>query len=133
MRQLADFEGAWRFDRRVTEAGGRVTHVAGRAVWRRDGAGLVCEEAGEMQLPGHAPMRVTRRTLWGPGLCVAFEDGRPFHQVPPGGGAVAHWCAPDQYDGHYDFGRWPDFRVDWRVRGPRKDYHMVTDYRREAP
>jgi hypothetical protein len=132
VRQLADFEGAWRFERRVTEAGGRVTKVTGRAVWARDGVGLVCKETGEMRVPGHAPMQVVRRTLWGPGLAVAFEDGTPFHAVPPEGGPVAHWCDPDQYDGDYDFGQWPDFRVVWRVRGPCKDYHMVTDYRREA-
>jgi hypothetical protein len=132
VRQLADFEGVWRFERRVTEAGGGLTQVTGRAVWTRDGAGLVCEETGEMRVPGHAPMQVMRRTLWGPGLCVAFEDGRPFHTVPPGGGAVAHWCDPDQYDGDYDFGQWPDFRVVWHVKGPRKDYQMVTEYRREG-
>ena len=133
MRQLADFEGAWQLTRRVTEAGGRVTEVTGRAVWRRQGAGLVCEETGEMRVPGHAPMQVVRRMLWGPGLSVAFEDGRPFHDVPTEGGAVSHWCAPDRYDGHYDFSRWPEFRVEWRGRGPRKDYQMVTDYRRETP
>ena len=78
-------------------------------------------------------MQVVRRMLWGPGLSGAFEDGRPFHDVPTEGGAVSHWCAPDRYDGHYDFSRWPEFRVEWRVRGPRKDYQMVTDYRRETP
>lgn len=132
MRQLADFEGVWGFARAVTAADGLVTRVTGRAVWWCAGAGLICEEAGEMCVPGHAPMQVTRRTLWGPGLCVAFADGRPFHRVPPGGGAVSHWCDPDQYDGLYDFSAWPAFRVTWEVRGPRKAYRMVTDYRREG-
>lgn len=132
MRQLADFAGAWAFARSVTEAEGRVTHVAGRTVWRREGAGLICEEAGEMHMAGHAPMQVARRYIWGADLTVYFEDGRFFHQIPPEGGAAAHWCDPDQYDGCYDFSLWPRFRVIWRVRGPRKDYQMVTDYWRET-
>ena len=91
MRQLADFEGAWQLTRRVTEAGGRVTEVTGRAVWRRQGAGLVCEETGEMRVPGHAPMQVVRRMLWGPGLSVAFEDGRHYRVYLPA--SVVLYCS----------------------------------------
>ncbi|MET4101897.1 hypothetical protein ABIE58_001321 [Roseovarius sp. MBR-78] len=131
-RRLQDFEGAWRFDRQITHADGQRAQVTGVAVWRREGAGLILEEAGEMHMAGHPPMQVARRYLWGADLAVSFEDGRFFHHVPPEGGAAAHWCDPDQYDGSYDFSRWPRFRVEWRVRGPRKDYHMMTDYWREA-
>jgi len=44
------------------------------------------------------------------------------------GGACAHWCDPDQYDGQYDFSRWPEWRCIWQVRGPRKDYRMTSLY-----
>jgi hypothetical protein len=71
-----------------------------------------------------------RRYLWALDLSVLFEDGRFFHKVPPLGGATAHWCDPDQYDGMYDFSDWPEFAVTWHVRGPRKDYRMETQYRR---
>lgn len=131
-RRLQDFKGAWRFERQIVHADGQHAQVSGRAVWRPEGARLVCEEAGEMRLAGHAPMQVSRRYLWEADMAVRFEDGRFFHHVPPDGGAATHWCEPDRYDGRYDFSRWPDFRVTWRVRGPRKDYHMITDYRPET-
>ena len=132
-RRLHDFEGAWRFTRRITHADGRVAEVAGRAVWWPEGAGLAYHETGEMRMPGHPPMQVERRYFWGADMAVHFADGRFFHNVPPEGGATAHWCDPDQYDGRYEFSDWPRFRVSWRVRGPNKDYHMTTEYRREAP
>ena len=131
-RRLQDFEGTWRFTREVAEADGRHATVKGRAVWLRDGAGLAYTETGEMRIEGHAPMQVERRYSWDSDLAVSFEDGRFFHHVPPEGGETAHWCDPDQYDGTYDFGNWPEFTVTWRVRGPRKDYRMVTCYRREG-
>lgn len=131
-RRLHDFEGAWRYARRISHADGRVAEVSGRAVWWWDGAGLVCDETGEMRVPGYPPIQVARRSLWREGLAVHFADGRVFHHVPPEGGETAHWCDPDQYDGCYDFTDWPRFCVSWRVRGPNKDYHMTTEYRREA-
>ena len=74
--------------------------------------------------------RAERRYLWGPDLTVCFEDGRFFHQVPPEGGQAAHWCDPDQYEVSYDFRAWPDWQTRWRVVGPRKDYAMVSWYRK---
>jgi hypothetical protein len=130
-QRLADFEGVWVFERRIVHADGQEARVTGRAVWSREGAALACEEAGEMRLPGAVPLRVTRRYRWEAGLRVHFEDGRFFHAVPPEGGETGHWCDPDQYDGSYDFSRWPEFTVTWRVRGPRKDYRMATTYRRQ--
>lgn len=131
-RRLEDFEGAWRFSRRIKHADGQEVLVTGSAVWTPSGEGLACEETGEMLLPGAALMQVKRVYLWMEGLRVHFEDGRFFHEVPPEGGETTHWCDPDRYDGTYDFGPWPDFIVSWDVRGPHKDYRMVTTYTREA-
>ncbi len=127
-RRLQDFEGAWAFERRITHAGGQEAVVTGRAIWMRDGTGFEYVETGEMRLTGAAPMRVERRYRWEEGPRVYFADGRFFHHVPPEGGETAHWCDPDQYDGAYDFSRWPEFTVTWAVRGPRKDYRMMTIY-----
>ncbi|WP_104017004.1 DUF6314 family protein [Roseovarius nitratireducens] len=132
VRRLQDFEGEWRLSREVVEADGRRATVTGRAVWSRAGTGLANElayvETGEMRLPGTPPMQVERRYHWAQDLSVFFADGRFFHRVPPEGGETAHWCDPDQYDGAYDFSRWPEFTVTWAVRGPRKDYRMMTIY-----
>lgn len=73
-------------------------------------------------------MTASRVYLWKADLSVWFDDGRYFHTVPAQGGATDHWCDPDQYDVRYDFAEWPDFRVTWRVEGPRKSYTMVSDY-----
>ncbi|NCQ24205.1 MAG: trigger factor [Rhodobacteraceae bacterium CG17_big_fil_post_rev_8_21_14_2_50_63_15] len=131
-RQLCDFEGVWAFRREIVEAQGAPIFVLGQTLWSPGEAGLVCEETGVLQKPGHPPMQVGRRTFWGPDLSVRFADGRVFHQVPGLGGAVSHWCDPDQYDGTYDFSEWPAFTVVWRVRGPRKDYQMQTRYWRRG-
>ena len=75
-------------------------------------------------------MAAKQTYLWDRGLAVSFADGRPFHVVPPAGGPVAHDCAPDRYEGAYDFSAWPRWRVIWDVTGPRKSYSMSTLYTR---
>lgn len=131
LRQLDDFEGCWDLQRIVTPVQGPVAQFKGIAEWRRDARGLLCEEKGHMILDGHPPMHAERRYLWAPDLCVYFDDDRFFHQVPAEGGAADHWCDPDQYTGTYDFSAWPGFRVTWDVKGPRKDYRSVSEYRRK--
>lgn len=132
-RRLRDFHGVWTLDREIVHADGRRALVAGVSDWQPEGPGLAQQEQGEMRMQGHRPLSVTRRYLWRRGPLVRFADGRFFHHVPPLGGATAHWCDPDQYDGQYDFTGWPAFSVTWRVRGPRKDYRMVTRYAPVAP
>ena len=41
-----------------------------------------------------------------------------------------HDCLPDFYEVSYNFTHWPEWRSIWRVRGPKKDYTMISDYRR---
>lgn len=127
---LDDFAGAWTLERTIQHADGTGACFTGCAVWRPDPNGLAYHETGEMVLAEGARFMAERRYLWSADLSVWFEDGRFFHNVPPHGGPTAHWCDPDQYDGHYVFADWPAFRVTWRVRGPRKDYRMETLYRR---
>jgi hypothetical protein len=134
---LADFAGRWRIDRRIEDRlGGREGVFTGMAVLTPADAGLAYEETGDLRFPGAAPMRAERRYLWraeAGRIVVDFADGRPFHGFPLGEGAAeaGHDCPPDLYRVDYDFGRWPGWRAVWEVTGPRKDYRMVSDYRRE--
>ncbi|TDK51278.1 DUF6314 family protein [Antarcticimicrobium luteum] len=128
-RQLRDFLGLWSLDRRIEEAGGRTGRFLGQARWTPAGEGALYVESGQLTLGGHPPMQAERRYRWGADLTVWFEDGRFFHAVPPGGGDSAHWCAPDQYEARYEFDDWPEFRVTWTVRGPRKGYRLTGHYR----
>ncbi len=94
-------------------------------------------EEGRLDLGG-ASFQATRVYLWradGDGIAVLFEDGRAFHRFTPQGAAdSAHWCDPDDYRVSYDFSRWsvnrPIWTAEWRVTGPRKDYVMLSTYRR---
>jgi len=128
--QLADFEGEWRLSRRILQANGVEARLHGVALFRAVPEGLAYEEVGTLRIPGQPEMEARRAYLWGPDLTVWFDGGRYFHKVPEEGGETEHWCAPDQYDGVYDFDDWPVWRVTWNVRGPRKAYRMVSAYRR---
>jgi len=131
--RLLDFQGEWRLERRISEAAGEA-RFDGAAVFSPCDKGLAYHEQGCLTLPNGAQMQGERRYLWreeGARIAVDFEDRRFFHHVPEGGGAAAHWCPPDQYDGVYDFTEWPvGWSVTWVVKGPRKDYRMMTRYRR---
>ncbi|MBU2980820.1 trigger factor [Lentibacter algarum] len=127
-RHLGEFEGLWRLNRRIKPANGPEGQFDGRAEWVRKDTGLAYVEQGVLTLEGQPPMQAERRYFWDAELNVYFEDGRFFHQVPRLGGATAHWCDPDQYNVSYDFASWPVFEVCWKVRGPRKDYEMITRY-----
>ncbi len=137
--RLEAFAGLWRITRRIEDrlAGGE-GRLTGTARFEPDpgGDGLVAIEEGTLVLGGAPPMAATRRYLWReevPGaITVRFADGRFFHSFAPGAAApeARHDCAPDLYRVRYDFSAWPDWRAEWRVTGPRKDYTMTTDFRR---
>jgi len=129
-RHLSDFIGLWRFERTVSHASGDIAQVVGTAVFVETESGLTQTETGQLSLNGGAPMTAEQTYLWDHGLAVSFADGRPFHVVPPAGGPVAHDCAPDRYEGAYDFSAWPRWQLTWSVAGPRKSYSMSTLYTR---
>lgn len=125
--ELADFEGEWAIARRITQAHGAAVFT-GTARFTPAQGGLAYHEEGVLTLPGVAPMRAERDYLWrgdGDRIAVLFADGRAFHHI---GAEAAHWCDPDDYRVRYDFTRWPEWRTEWQVRGPRKDYRMVSTY-----
>lgn len=133
---LSDFEGRWRITRRIEDAKAGGTGVfEGMAVYAPDGDGLRYDEVGELRLPDGPGMKATRRYLWREGdgaLEVFFEDGRDFHRIDLSAPVATafHDCPPDWYEVSYNFTHWPEWRAIWRVRGPRKDYTMISDYRR---
>lgn len=129
-RNAADFLGAWTVQRTIVHENGPNAQFQGTAVWEQAVDGMLYVERGLLGIAGHPGIAASRRYLWKPDLTVWFDDGRFFHKVPQSGGFASHWCDPDQYDGFYDFGPWPDFRVTWRVTGPRKAYRMVSLYSR---
>lgn len=136
--RLAAFEGRWIIERRIEDVrAGRAGRLAGTARFERAGTALAYAEEGTLRLGDGPPMVATRRYTWhdaGAGTIeVRFADGRLFHRFyadEPSPTAV-HDCPPDQYRARYDFSRWPRWTAEWRVRGPRKDYGIVTEYRPE--
>lgn len=132
MPELWDFEGEWQVTRRIEDAlSGQDGRFEGVARFERESGGLLYSERGVLRM-GDVSMEAERVYHWragDAGIEVFFDDGRFFHRIGVGGEA-AHWCDPDQYDVVYTFGSWPEWSSRWRVLGPRKDYVMVSEYRR---
>ncbi len=135
MRLMA-FAGLWRIERRIDDLrAGAEGAFRGAARFDREPGGLAYAETGELRLGAAAPMTASRSYSWREGggdmIEVWFQDGRFFHRFPADDPtpSAEHFCDPDQYSVRYDFRGWPNWRAEWRVVGPRKDYAMVTDYR----
>ena len=129
-RALADFVGRWAIERTITHVGAARADFHGHATFEPDGDGLAYHEIGTLVIQRHPPMQSERRYRWDADLNVYFDEGRFFHTVPPLGGKTQHWCDPDDYAVDYDFSAWPNWTADWRVQGPRKNYRMLTGYRK---
>lgn len=134
--ELEHLSGVWSLDRRIDDhRAGRTGRLAGQARFTATDEGLVCEEEGEMRFGAGPAMQATRRYLWrrtGTLIEIRFADGRFFHAFDPAlpRPEAHHACPPDSYHVAYDFSDFPRWSARWRVRGPRKDYTMVTRYRR---
>jgi hypothetical protein len=135
--RLEAFAGTWVIDREIEDLrAGRSGRFAGRAEFRPVPEGLAYREEGRLELGG-APMTASRAYLWRDGgagtIEVCFDDGRLFHRfcADEPAPAAEHDCPPDHYRVRYDFARWPRWRAEWRVYGPRKDYCTVTRFRPE--
>lgn len=131
--ELNDFTGDWRLTRQILPQGGAPARFEGRARFDPAPQGLRYFESGTLVLPGQPPMQAERAYLWraeGGQICVDYADGRPFHAFDPAHPEARHWCDPDDYLVRYDFGHWPRWRARWQVRGPRKDYTLISDYGR---
>lgn len=132
--RLEDFAGRWQVSRRIRDfRAGQVGHFAGTAQFDRATTGLHYREVGLLTIGTAPPLHASRDYIWhsdGALIHVAYGDGSPFHSFDPAAPKAHHHCAPDDYHVTYDFTRWPEWRSEWAVNGPRKDYRMITDYRR---
>lgn len=134
--RLEDFAGRWRIERRIDDRLGGVTgRFEGVAEFRPVAGGLAYREEGRLCLgPGPGVLAV-REYLWreeAGRIVVDHADGRPFHAFDPAEPEARHRCDPDDYRVRYDFAAWPEWRAEWTVRGPRKDYTMESVYIREG-
>ena len=131
------FIGLWIIERDILDLDSEwIGRFDGQAEFKPSEEGLLYTEEGRLAFGGLEAMKATRSYTWRfPGATrveVDFDDGSPFHGFDLGAGRVeaSHYCDPDQYDVAYDFSAWPEWRAEWRVEGPRKDYRMVSIYRR---
>lgn len=138
--RLEAFAGVWDVEREIEDLrAGRAGHFSGQARFAPAPEGLAYTEEGTLAFPGSAPMRATRRYAWRDGgagtIEVWFDDGRFFHRFcadEPEPGAE-HDCPPDHYRVRYDLRHWPRWRAEWHVRGPRKDYGIVSRFSPARP
>ncbi len=132
--RLEDFAGVWTMERAIKDRrAGASGSFTGLARLTPVGSDLAYAEEGRLRLGAGPAVAASRRHLWrraDAAIEVLFEDGRPFHRFDPTEDApgARHGCPPDAYHVRYDFARWPVWRTEWRVVGPRKDYTMVTAY-----
>lgn len=134
--RITSFLGLWRIEREIRENTGQLHHLTGEARFSTGDDGLIYREKGQLVTANGAEFSASRTYLWrdaGAGrVHVRFEDGRDFHDFDLAADTAEdnHWCDPDMYHVSYDFAAWPVWRSVWNVKGPHKDYRMVTIYRR---
>ncbi len=134
-QSLAQFEGVWRLERQIEDATRGPMRLEGEAVLAHSGHRLVYTETGVLMIPGQPALAATQRYIWqsrAGWVSIRFSDGRPFHGFPlrTASAEAVHQCDPDRYQVSYAFAGWPNWSSEWRVRGPRKDYVMLSSYRR---
>ena len=134
--RLAAFAGAWEIDRRIEDLrGGRLGRFAGRARFAPADDGLDYREEGTLVFDGSPPMTATRALP--SGATAAAASSRSASRTAGSSSLLRrrararaeHDCPPDSYRVRYDFARWPRWRAEWRVRGPRKDYALLSAFR----
>ncbi len=133
--RLAEFAGDWLLTRRIEDRRGPGGQLDGRASFVVAAVGLDYHEAGLLQLGSAAAVRAERRYRWreeAGRIVVTFADGQAFHDFDPAEpqSEAEHHCPPDFYKVRYDFISWPEWSTEWQVRGPRKDYRMLSRFRR---
>jgi hypothetical protein len=128
--------GTWQLSRTVSG-----WNFHGSAVFRAEGANeLQYEENGILAKPDHADTQASRRYIYRyeADRIIVYFDERParifeildLKRAPNGTweAEAEHACDPDHYASRYAFG--PDtIMISHAVRGPRKDYEMVSNYR----
>lgn len=135
-----DIAGVWAI-RRTIRPHGRFTGLA--EVRAMGGGAFAWREAGDLRLAGGAVLKAERRYIYHVGpepgaIVIRFDDGpgagELLHRFVFDGAARTarhrHPCPPDVYDAKMTLIGADQFRLTYRVSGPRKDYVMTSSYRR---
>ena len=138
MEILTRLAGRWGLERRIEG------HASMKGTtdfsWREDGR-LSYLERGVLQLVTGDEFETHRRYLFeqrADGFVVHFAEDPPrvFHKITLEEkrgtlfGEADHLCNHDLYQSSYEFHLDGSFSIRHDVYGPRKDYEMVTVYRR---
>ena len=130
------FRGEWHLTRHITDnKSGLNASVDGLARFSGMGHILNYTETGTM-LHGEYRGIVTQNYIYdftGPlAVNILFTDRGLFHKLElhSGQASVSHWCDPDQYEGHYHLQNQEIWVLVWKVKGPRKNNVILTNYTR---
>ncbi len=134
----ADFAGLWQLRRQIMDhRAGQQGALQGQVQFGAEAKASILryDEVGQLQIADSPKLEARRTYFWhfeAAQVRVTFADGGAFHSFAPRGQAAGtdHPCGDDYYQVQYDFTHWPRWQSVWNVRGPRKDYRMVSDYQR---
>ena len=138
--QLTAFAGVWDVDRDIEDvrAGRRGRLPVARPSCRRPTGCATARRAGwrsrahprSLQpAPTSGATAVAARSRCCSTMAASSTASCPTETDP----GDVHACDPDTYRVRYDFRRWPRWQAEWRVTGPRKDYGMLSRFRRAEP
>lgn len=130
------FVGKWGFSRQIIDKKtGQKARVEGVSHFSGEDKTLIYAETGTMEYGAYQGI-VTQNYIYeftGPLKAdVLFPDHRLFHKLDlkTGEKSVEHWCAPDQYNGHYRLRDPVNWSLSWKITGPRKNSIISTTYHR---
>tara|TARA_R100000687_G_scaffold19296_1_gene15716 strand:- start:5673 stop:6137 length:465 start_codon:yes stop_codon:yes gene_type:complete len=130
---LTDFVGAWQLSRQILQQRGETFSFEGQANFNWSASELIYHESGVVTAPDGRELQAQRSYFWqqtGGKLAVLFDDKRFFHSFSAADPNAQHLCGDDHYVVNYNFDHWPLWESRWQVTGPRKDYKMISVYRR---
>lgn len=129
-------QGAWWLERHLDDLRvGQRGRLDGRAVLSPARDGLQYREDGRLMFGAHDGLAVQSYFYAFPEAGkaeVKFADGRLFHDLDLSDGtwSAKHLCGADLYVGSFNVVGPDEWRVMWRVEGPRKDLALDSTYRR---
>jgi hypothetical protein len=144
-RVMARLAGAWSFNRIIEGQGSMQASMQGIATFAPlDAASLAYREQGRLRLLNGTELEAEREYIFrgsDRGFDVFFKEDPPrlFHTISLAAsdrgdldGSAAHLCNLDHYQSTYTFTADGGFVIRHVVSGPRKDYTMITTFKRAA-
>ena len=128
----SDLGGAWVLTRLVWDfrmaKWSRGTGWANFAEWQP--GRFQCRE--DLFFAGNQARQMTLWDIFPDRIDMHYGDGRPLVTLPTSDrrSTAEHLCGEDLYRARLKQVDGKRVRIGWRVTGPRKDYAMMTEYRR---